>query len=63
MSLNLVEVDRVKTISKEDFIKNYFKPQKPVVIVNIIILFKYVFIIYIVLKIRFQIDIINVNSS
>lgn len=32
MSLNLVEVDRVKTITKEDFIKNYFKPQKPVVI-------------------------------
>ena len=32
MSLNLVAVDRVKTITKEDFIKNYFKPQKPVVI-------------------------------
>jgi hypothetical protein len=32
MSLNLVDVDRVKTITKEDFIKNYFKPQKPVVI-------------------------------
>ena len=32
MGLNLLEVDRVETISKEDFIKNYFKPQKPVVI-------------------------------
>lgn len=32
MSLNLVAVDRVKTITKEDFLKNYFKPQKPVVI-------------------------------
>lgn len=32
MSLNLKEIPRVKTISKEDFIKNYFKPQKPVVI-------------------------------
>lgn len=32
MSLNLVPVDRVKTITKEDFIKNYFKPQKPVII-------------------------------
>ena len=26
------QVDRVETITKEDFIKNYFKPQKPVVI-------------------------------
>lgn len=32
MSLNLSEIDRVKTITKEDFVKNYFKPQKPVVI-------------------------------
>ncbi|QTD39054.1 cupin-like domain-containing protein [Polaribacter batillariae] len=32
MSLNLSQIDRVKTITKEDFIKNYFKPQKPVVI-------------------------------
>ncbi len=32
MSLNLSKIDRVKTITKEDFIKNYFKPQKPVVI-------------------------------
>lgn len=30
--MNLFEIDRVKTISKEDFLKNYFKPQKPVVI-------------------------------
>ncbi|MDX1364943.1 cupin-like protein [Oceanihabitans sediminis] len=32
MKLNLKEIPRVKDISKEDFIKNYFKPQKPVVI-------------------------------
>ena len=32
MKLNLQDVPRVKTITKEDFIKNYFKPQKPVVI-------------------------------
>mgnify|MGYP001068373666 CR=1 FL=1 len=32
MSLNLSQIDRVHTITKEDFIKNYFKPQKPVVI-------------------------------
>lgn len=36
MSLNLVEIERVETITKEDFIKNYFKPQKPVVIHNFI---------------------------
>ncbi|MFY9243434.1 MAG: cupin-like domain-containing protein [Polaribacter sp.] len=32
MSLNLSQIERVKTITKADFIKNYFKPQKPVVI-------------------------------
>ena len=32
MQLNLQQIPRVKTITKEDFIKNYFKPQKPVVI-------------------------------
>tara|TARA_R110000787_G_scaffold195189_2_gene306559 strand:+ start:12615 stop:13469 length:855 start_codon:yes stop_codon:yes gene_type:complete len=32
MSLNLSQIDRVKTITKEDFINKYFKPQKPVVI-------------------------------
>ena len=32
LKLNLQEIPRVKTITKEDFIKNYFKPQKPVVI-------------------------------
>ncbi|WP_439130610.1 cupin-like domain-containing protein [Polaribacter sp.] len=36
MSLNLFQIDRVKTITKEDFIKKYFKPQKPVVIENFI---------------------------
>jgi hypothetical protein len=30
--MNLKEIDRVETITKEDFLKNYFKPQKPVVI-------------------------------
>ena len=32
MALNLQDIPRVKTITKEDFIKKYFKPQKPVVI-------------------------------
>ncbi|NJB71197.1 hypothetical protein GGR42_001659 [Saonia flava] len=32
MTLNLYEIPRVKTLSKKDFINNYFKPQKPVVI-------------------------------
>lgn len=32
MSLNLTEIERVKTISKEDFYKNYVKKQKPLVI-------------------------------
>lgn len=36
MGLNLTEVERVKNITKEDFIKNYFKPQKPVVIENFV---------------------------
>ena len=32
MKLNLLEVPRVETITKKDFINNYFKPQKPVII-------------------------------
>ena len=32
MSLNLSQIDRVATITKEEFLQNYFKPQKPVVI-------------------------------
>ena len=32
MKLNLKEIPRVETISKEDFLTNYFRPQKPVVI-------------------------------
>jgi hypothetical protein len=32
MKLNLVEIPRVKTISKEDFYNNYVKKQKPVVV-------------------------------
>lgn len=30
--MNLQEIPRVKTLSKEEFLKNYFKPQKPVVL-------------------------------
>jgi len=36
MSLNLSQIDRVKTITKEDFINKYFKTQKPVVIESFI---------------------------
>ena len=36
MALNLEEIPRVKTITKEDFLKHYFKPQKPVVIEHFI---------------------------
>ena len=36
MTLNLKDISRVKTISKEDFLTHYFKPQKPVVIENAI---------------------------
>ncbi|MEN8816900.1 MAG: cupin-like domain-containing protein [Nonlabens sp.] len=32
MPLNLQEIPRLKTISKDDFVKNYLKPQRPVVI-------------------------------
>ncbi|AUC85912.1 cupin [Polaribacter sp. ALD11] len=36
MSLNLSQIDSVKTITKEAFIENYFKPQKPLVIEHFI---------------------------
>ncbi|TYA52134.1 cupin-like domain-containing protein [Formosa maritima] len=36
MKLNLQDIPRVKTISKEDFNKHYYKPQKPVVIEHFI---------------------------
>ena len=36
LKMNLKDIPRVKTISKQDFINNYFKPQKPVVIENCI---------------------------
>jgi len=36
LKLDLQKVTRVKTISKEDFIKFYFKPQKPLVIESLI---------------------------
>ncbi|WP_459210046.1 cupin-like domain-containing protein [Aquimarina rhabdastrellae] len=36
MELNLEQIPRVKNISKATFLKNYFKPQKPVVIENLI---------------------------
>lgn len=32
MAWHLQDIPRVKTITKQDFIKQYFKPQKPVVI-------------------------------
>jgi hypothetical protein len=32
LALNLQDIPRVKTITKEDFITHYYKPQKPVVI-------------------------------
>jgi len=32
LKLNLQQIPRVKTITKQEFIKHYFKPQKPVVI-------------------------------
>ncbi|NJX15999.1 cupin-like domain-containing protein [Tamlana crocina] len=32
MALNLQDIPRVKTITKSDFLEQYFKPQKPVVI-------------------------------
>lgn len=35
MSLTLTEIERVKTISKEDFYNHYVKKQKPVVIENL----------------------------
>jgi len=34
--LHLEDIPRVKTINREDFIKNYYKPQKPVVIEKLI---------------------------
>jgi len=36
LPLNLQDIPRVKTITKEDFLKHYFKPQKPVVIEHFI---------------------------
>ena len=36
MKLNLQQIPRLKTVTKEDFIKHYFKPQKPVVIEHFI---------------------------
>lgn len=34
--MNLNQIDRVSTISKEDFLKDYFKPQKPLIIERMI---------------------------
>ncbi|MFD2824861.1 cupin-like domain-containing protein [Leeuwenhoekiella polynyae] len=34
--MKLTEIHRVKNITKEEFVKNYLKPQKPVVIENLI---------------------------
>jgi len=36
MELNLQQIDRVKSISKSDFVQNYLKPQVPVVIENLV---------------------------
>ncbi|UCE93214.1 MAG: cupin-like domain-containing protein [Flavobacteriaceae bacterium] len=36
MDLNLLPIERVKTISKKEFVQNYLKPQIPVVIENLI---------------------------
>jgi len=36
MKLNLLQIDRVENISKRDFVKNYVKPQKPLVIENMV---------------------------
>ncbi|MBT8267444.1 MAG: cupin-like domain-containing protein [Bacteroidia bacterium] len=36
MKLNLQEIPRIETITKKDFIKSYFEPQKPVVITRFI---------------------------
>ena len=36
MELNLTQIPRVKTLSREAFLRDYFKPQKPVVIENFI---------------------------
>jgi len=36
MELNLQQIDRVKSISKSEFIQNYLKPQIPVVIENLV---------------------------
>jgi len=36
LQLNLQDIPRVKSITKEDFMQLYFKPQKPVVIENMI---------------------------
>ncbi|MGB5322672.1 cupin-like domain-containing protein [Lutimonas sp.] len=36
MALNLKNIDRVKNISKSEFVQNYLKPQVPVVIENLV---------------------------
>ncbi len=36
MKLNLKEIPRVETVTEEEFLKNYLKPQKPVVIEKLI---------------------------
>lgn len=34
MSFEYIEIERIEKLTKEEFVKNYFKPQKPIVITN-----------------------------
>ena len=61
--MEFIDVPRVKTISKKEFINNYFKPQKPLVIEQAILFdpkqTKYLYKIPHSLIIREDIDILN----
>ncbi|MBU7571661.1 MAG: cupin-like domain-containing protein, partial [Flavobacterium sp.] len=34
MAFEYIEIERVERLTKKEFIENYYKPQKPVVITN-----------------------------
>ena len=34
MAFDYIEIERVEKLTKKEFIKNYYKPQKPVVITH-----------------------------